>query len=145
MSFNDYAPSIPESDSSILPWHITLSALGGCLSLIVLATETAATDNSPEPTDIERLAYELDLSKDQVLAVDQILEQALTDRRNIKDSADERDREDHRAALKAITENADGQLKSVLTEDQFSNYISLRTQLRREALRHRVRESRWHN
>lgn len=142
---NGHILSIPGSDSHILPRQITLSALCACLSLILLAAAVAAAENAPEPTNLETLADDLDLSADEAIAVDRLLIQAFVDRQTLKNSTDKGNQEEHWAALKSITENADRQLKTALTQEQFSKYIALREQLRRETLRRRVRDARWNN
>ena len=132
-----------EADQMTAPWQITLAAIGACLSLILMSVEAKAGDDRPEPSNLERIASELALSEEQAKQVDQILSEAVERRAGIRDASDGKTKEQVRAALKAITEDADRQLRGVLSDEQFARYVALRAQLRRDVLRERIRDTRW--
>ena len=126
----------------IAPWQITLAAIGACLSLILMSVEAKAGGDRAEPSDAAMIAKELALTKEQAEDVDRVLTEVAVRRSQVKESSGELTREQLRIELKEITEYADDQLRTILSDDQFAKYVALRSEIRREALRQRVRDTR---
>ena len=142
---NGFSQFAVEIDQMIAPWQITLSATGACLSLILMAADASAAEDPAKQGNLARIASELALAKGQAQEVDRILVEAVERRSQVRESSGELSREQIRIALKSITENADNRLRSILSDEQFSRYVVLRSELRREALRQRFRDKQWNN
>lgn len=126
-------------DNKSAPWQITLSAMAACLSFILMAVEVIAENESHNQSSLSRIASELALDNIQAAEVDRILAEIVDLRALAMESSKGASQEELRMALKSITENADNQLRSFLSDKQFTRYVALRTEVRREVLRHRVK------
>ena len=139
---NGYAALMPDAVNTTGRWKSVLVAMGACLSLI-FSEQIGAEEDVLDHPNSGWLAKELELTDEQLVAVDRILAWAMAERQRAEKSVEELGEEAHRAALKSISDNVHVQLQSVLTDSQFKQYTALGTQIRREALRQRVRDSRW--
>jgi Spy/CpxP family protein refolding chaperone len=109
---------------------ITLLALGGLLAFSPTlpaqetnapATPPTATTPAPRPRGFENIAKQLDLTPDQqpkVKAAFETLSQKMRDLRGLAP-------EDRRAKAKAIREEANETLKTILTPEQYAKWLKL--------------------
>jgi len=89
------------------------------------------SNNGSSPEFIERLVAELGLSDDQAARVDDVLKRAVMDRKVVRGFFGHGDFKERRANLRLITSRADHELATILSDTQFSAYVSFRNKMRR--------------
>jgi Spy/CpxP family protein refolding chaperone len=115
---------------------VAAAALAG---LLAVTNASAARDTNTTPRverrgptvqqRVERMTTELQLNDDQKTKVTALLEKQAKERREIMGDST-LPREDRRDKMRALTEDENKQLKTILTSEQFEKWQKLREQMR---------------